>query len=248
MRAIKRSLALSVMFVTALSAQSSSPQFNALIAEWRKHMASPLPEHMNPRVPVLREEIVTMAGVLREYPQLPDDAAQKNASAGVWAVQARTKADTLRAISEFEQVLRLAPWWRDAYFNLASMLERVGRFEDAIVALELYVKSGPEADELQVARSSIARLLAKQEVSRSFSTDGRWVAADAQWNALESRGYQRFAPDAAGALIGKREMYSVSAHGSAVGGSRIMYCTLVRDGYGLECGSERFIRQNRSVP
>jgi ankyrin repeat protein len=58
-----------------------------------------------------------------------------------------------RPIAELRRAVELAPWWGQAYYDLAKALQANGQYEWACEQMEQYLRSKPQATELKKARA-----------------------------------------------------------------------------------------------
>lgn len=109
----------------------------------------------------LREKIVKLGAALKPPPVIPEEARRYYLKAAAIQKTAKTPEDAALAISNYQQVLLLAPWWADAYYNMSSALELAGRYSEAISALKLYLASTPK--DARAAQDHIYALEGEQE-------------------------------------------------------------------------------------
>lgn len=113
----------------------------------------------------LREKIITLAPNLRPPPALPLEA-KKHMARGQGALELAQKPEDFQAVlSEFRQASLAAPWWADAYYNLAQVQEKVGNYQQAIQNLHWYLKAAPHATDSEAVELQIAKLEAKQQTA-----------------------------------------------------------------------------------
>lgn len=87
--------------------------------------------------------VVRVAARMNPKPAIPA-RAREHMVRGEVIVGEGGKLETLReAAGEFEKALDLAPWWPEARFNFGLVLGELGRYDDAIGQLKLYLESGP---------------------------------------------------------------------------------------------------------
>jgi hypothetical protein len=96
----------------------------------------------------LRERIITVAERLGAKPPIPAAATAHFTKAA-----SLIDADTLlggvgtesmvTAAAELVSAIRLAPWWPEATFKLATVLQKLQRFDEAVVNLNLYRLADP---------------------------------------------------------------------------------------------------------
>lgn len=106
----------------------------------------------------VRMKIIEAAAKVSPPPAVPDEARRSMAQ-GQAAVQfAKTPADFAEAEKMFEKATTLAPWWPDAYFNLAVVREKAGKAEEAINCLNLYLAASPNAQDADTVKTKIYEL------------------------------------------------------------------------------------------
>jgi tetratricopeptide (TPR) repeat protein len=70
--------------------------------------------------------------------------------AGTYQKEAKKPSDFALAIDAYQDALKIAPWWGDAYYNLSVSLESAGELDKAKNALNLYLLTKPkDAEEVQ---------------------------------------------------------------------------------------------------
>jgi tetratricopeptide (TPR) repeat protein len=103
----------------------------------------------------LVERAIDVSFKMRPRPAVGPDAL-KHASAAVAGVKnAHNKQDFEAAQWEYQNALALAPWWTNAWFNLAALDEQLDDVDGARFALQSYLRSSPEAPD----RATIAKRL-----------------------------------------------------------------------------------------
>lgn len=137
----------------------------------------------------LREKIIKLAAGIKPALAIPEEANRSFVKGNVFQKEAKDASGYVLAITAYRNALRSAPWWGDAYFNLAIALESAGKFEEAIVSIRNYMTSvsagSPEAREAQnkiyalEAKGEIAAkqaaITAQEQVERSRpSVEGKW--------------------------------------------------------------------------
>lgn len=115
------------------------------------------------RMNVLRGRIITLVRELKPAPTIPDEARALLEKGIAFEEKARNGADLELAVAEYDKVLRLAPWWADAYYRRALVEGAVGRFGDAARDLEFYLMSNPAPAAADEARARLAQMQAKRE-------------------------------------------------------------------------------------
>jgi tetratricopeptide (TPR) repeat protein len=106
----------------------------------------------------LRERILKVSQRLTPPPAIPEAAERRVLRGKVAFKQATKPADNEPAIGEFQEAVRLAPWWSDAYFNLALAQEKAGRLADAIASYKWYLTASPDAKDFQEVKDKVVEL------------------------------------------------------------------------------------------
>jgi tetratricopeptide (TPR) repeat protein len=103
--------------------------------------------------------------ILHPPPAVPAEA-NTHATAALKTIQtAKTKADLAAARLEYQSALALAPWWADAWFNLAALDEQLEAYGDARFALETYLRAAPDAPDKDRIQKKIDELQSKAKSS-----------------------------------------------------------------------------------
>jgi tetratricopeptide (TPR) repeat protein len=98
----------------------------------------------------LRERIIKLALEITPAPAVPPEAKRPFVMAGTYQKEAKKPSDFALAIDAYQDALKVAPWWGDAYYNLSVSLESVSRLDEARDALRLYLLTKPnDAEEAQ---------------------------------------------------------------------------------------------------
>jgi len=169
------------LLALAASAYAQTPreQLNQMVQQLQK----------TPNDNALREKIIKLTQGVKPRPAIPEEANRAFVKGNVFQKEAKDASGYDLAISAYREALRVAPWWGDAYFNLAVALEAAGKFDEAIASVKLYVASVPgasaEAREAQnhiyaieaksemASRQAVARAAEERERQRP-SVEGRW--------------------------------------------------------------------------
>jgi len=114
----------------------------------------------------LREKIIKLAQRIQPPPALPEEARKASIRGQVAIREAKEQSDYKDAVKEFRKALRIAPWWADAYFNLAVAQENARQFRDAISSLKLYLIASPDSADAIAVRNNIYALEYKLEKAK----------------------------------------------------------------------------------
>ena len=98
---------------------------------------------------------------------------------------AKGSGDYKDAIVEFEQAIKLASDWPDAYFNLGMVQGTSGNFDAAIVSFKKYLELSPDASDAREVKDRIYDYeykteLAKKEQNKFNDLLGTWDCFDSE--------------------------------------------------------------------
>ena len=142
----------------------------------------------------LRERIIKLVRSLTPSPAIPEEAERFSIRGLTLLKKATSDEDFDRVISEFKKALRVAPWWADAYINLALVQEKAGDPSGAIRSLKFYLLASPNAKDAREVRAKMIELeVEAEEVAAIKRLEGKWqsLRAGTQWPdvmELKSRG------------------------------------------------------------
>jgi tetratricopeptide (TPR) repeat protein len=108
----------------------------------------------------LREKIITAVSHLDSKPLIPDEArAHLKKADDLVAAEALlggsgSNATQQAAAAELRQAVRSAPWWGDATFMLATVLQKLQRVDEALLNLNLYRLADPQGYAAAAARTA----------------------------------------------------------------------------------------------
>lgn len=139
-----------IMLSSAANCASLMPadQFDQLVQQLQKA----------PDDNALREKIVNLVNAQNPKPAVPEDA-RRYLARGIAAVQnAKNTEDFKLALPEFKNATNVAPWWPDAYFNLALVQEKLDDFTGATANYHLYLSLAPNAKDTEKIRTHTYQL------------------------------------------------------------------------------------------
>ena len=157
-----------LLLVNAANAESSREQFRQMVEQLQA----------NPTDNALRENIIRLALKLKPAPAVPEEARRHFVKAVTLQKEAKSPEDYDLPIQEYRQALLLAPWWSDAYFDLASALELKQQYAEAIQNLKLSILASPEGPDARTAQDKVYALEAKSDVQNKVLEKERSVAAE----------------------------------------------------------------------
>ena len=128
---------LTAFALAAQTEQSPPEQLKQLIADLQK----------NPDDFALREKIIKHVQTMKPAPEIPQEAKRPFIKGVTFVKEATSAADYDLAIKAFSEALLLAPWWPEAYYNLALAQEAAGKFDDGIRSIKLYLLTNPKDKE-----------------------------------------------------------------------------------------------------
>lgn len=113
----------------------------------------------------LREKIIKLGAEIKPAPAVPEEA-RRSFVEGVNIVKlAKDTGFQKLAIGSFTEALTIAPWWGDAYYNLAVAQELTGQLNDAERTLKWFLLSNPGESEAREAQDRIYGLSAKRKLA-----------------------------------------------------------------------------------
>ena len=125
---------------TSAYAQSPREQLNQMV-EQLQQLTTQLQQTPNDNV--LRERIIKLGVELRPAPAVPEEA-RRSFVEGINIVKLAKDASSQKlAIESFSEALKIAPWWGDAYYNLAVAQELTGQLNDAERTLKWFLLTNP---------------------------------------------------------------------------------------------------------
>jgi len=142
-----------VLFVIGTSAQELDQLISKLAA--------------NPSDTTTREQIIKLASEIKPPRAIPETAREQFVMGSTLAKNAKDAAGQKLAVDSFSNALKIAPWWGDAYYNLAIAQELTGQYSDAQTSLKYYILSMPGEKEARDAQDKIYALNAKKKLAEA---------------------------------------------------------------------------------
>ena len=140
----------------------------------------------NPTDTALRERIIAAARALKPAPAIPEAARESFVQGTTIAQTANDTVGQALAVQRFEQALRIAPWWGDAWYNLAVAQELAGQLDAAQTSLKLYLLTGLSEAEARKTQDHIYALKAKKDLAATEAAAGETAERQAQARARMS--------------------------------------------------------------
>jgi tetratricopeptide (TPR) repeat protein len=94
-------------------------------------------------------------------PVIPAEAKERAVLAQRGVTEAGDEKGLERAIEEYREAIRLAPWWAELHLNLALALERQGDYRNAAKSLELFQLARPNEPEAEKITAKVHELKSK---------------------------------------------------------------------------------------
>lgn len=179
-----------VLGLNVVTAEAQTPQevLNYYLSNLQK----------NPSDSALREKIIKLVQTMKPAPAISEEARRYFVKASTIQKEAKEAGSYELAVTAYNQALLVAPWWPEAYYNLSLALETLGRFDEAVGALKLYILTGPGAAEARDAQDRVYEIEARKEMARAEEAarqkaeeeerkarephfDGRWDPVEASW-------------------------------------------------------------------
>ncbi len=141
----------------ALEQAGRLPQAFVSYVEAYQSLAAPVPPAADDRR--LREKIIGLAARLEPAPPVPSEAlAQVKRAQDLLDAEAilggAAGVASQQAAAALYEAIRLAPWWPDAMFQLATVLQRLDRAEEALLNLDLYRLADPAGFAAKAGRAA----------------------------------------------------------------------------------------------
>lgn len=157
-----------VALAASAYAQATGEQLNQMVEQLRK----------TPNDNALREKIIKLALEVDPAPAVSPEAKRAFVMGGIYQKEARSLEDFGLAVKAFQDATMAAPWWGDAYYNLSVSLESAKRYDEAKVALTLYLLTSPkdaeQAQERLYAIDAKKTMAAAADAKRRANLEGRW--------------------------------------------------------------------------
>ena len=146
---------LSVLLTGIAVAQSLQEQLQQLTIQLQQ----------TPSDNALREKIIKLGAEIKPVPAVPEEA-RRSFVEGVNIVKLAKDAGSQKlAIESFSEALKIAPWWGDAYYNLAVAQELTGQLNDAERTLKWFLLTNPAESDAREAQDRIYGLSAKRKLA-----------------------------------------------------------------------------------
>jgi tetratricopeptide (TPR) repeat protein len=109
----------------------------------------------------LRAAMFAASGKMPTPPEMPDEARRHVVRGELLLNQGMME----RALVEFNEALRIAPYMPKLYYNTALIYGELKQYDQAIRQMHLYLTAAPEAPDAQTAQDQITKWELQQEMS-----------------------------------------------------------------------------------
>lgn len=115
----------------------------------------------------VREQVIKLALETKPAPVISEMAREHFVEGTTLAKLSKDVSGQKLAVESFRKALAAAPWWGDAYYNLAIAQELSGQFSEAQNSLKFYIMTMPGEKEARDAQDKIYALNAKKKLAEA---------------------------------------------------------------------------------
>jgi hypothetical protein len=120
----------------------------------------------------LREKIIKIAVTLKPAPEISEEARRSFIIGEALFKQAKNLRPAYEAADAFHTATTLAPWWSNAYWNLAVAQQLAGQYVSAKESLRLYLLTNPGAADRRIAQDRLYAIEADIITAKSSVSGG----------------------------------------------------------------------------
>jgi hypothetical protein len=139
---------------------------------------------------VLRDKIIALAKKLK--PPVPEAARRAFIRGTTAFTSAKNPSGFTRAAERFEEASNIAPWWSDAYFNLAKAFQASQDYDASLRALKLYMATASSKADLRQGQDMIYAVEELRDAKKSETAAATPSLAKCSivgaWQVLEADG------------------------------------------------------------
>ncbi len=121
----------------------------------------------------LREKIIKLVQKIEPPPAIPKEAKRHMARGRAAVKTAKDEQGFLQAAKEFREALRAAPWLSEGYFNLGFVLDKAGKYDEAIRNLKFYLLASTDAEDVSEVEDLIYEIEYRKEEAQRAKTEER---------------------------------------------------------------------------
>lgn len=152
MRLITKFITCSAILVGLVApcsyAAPSVDQFQAMVTQLQQ----------KPSDNELRIKVIKQARSMKHQPVIPDEAIRREGRGKFAFKNAKSAADYLDAVREYEQAVTAAPWVTGYYSDLCTIYEKAGKYSEARNACGVYLQVITDPNEITSTKERIAGL------------------------------------------------------------------------------------------
>lgn len=161
----------------------------------------------------LREKIIKLATTLKPAPEIPEEARRSFIIGEALFKQAKNLRPAYEAADAFHTATTLAPWWSNAYWNLAVAQQFAGQYVSAKESLRLYLLTNLSAADRRIAQDRLYAIEADiitEKSSVSGGLTGFWQRSS--YKSLTNGEWTEDHPDS----VSGRATYEIQQTGPAL--------------------------------
>jgi tetratricopeptide (TPR) repeat protein len=122
----------------------------------------------------VRNSLIKVVRAMRVPPAVPE-SLMRSMVRGETRLKMGGTGSYESAAKEMEQAVLDAPWVADAYFNLATVQEKAGKFNEAIQNFKLYLLADPKSRDAVAIQAKIYELeVLKEDQDKMQTMQGEW--------------------------------------------------------------------------
>ncbi len=156
-----------LVLIASANAQSPREELQQMVEQLQK----------TPNDNALREKIIKLAISLEPAPEISEEARRSFIIGEALFKQAKKLRPAFEAANAFRTATTLAPWWSDAYWNLAAAHQLAGQYVSVKESLRLYMLTNLSAEDRRIAQDRLYAIEADiitAESSVSGGLTGFW--------------------------------------------------------------------------
>ncbi len=144
-----------IIFILAILTSMAS----AYAASPREELAQMVEQlQKSPTDNALREKIIKLAQEVKPAPTVPEEVERRMARGEAAFESAKDVSGYDNAMREFHAAANAAPWYANAYFNLATAQEKAGKAKAAIESFRFYLLTAPGGKDAAEVKKRIYKL------------------------------------------------------------------------------------------
>lgn len=165
MKFSRRAQIATVVFLamaTGAHAQSPNEQLQKMVQQLQK----------NPWDVAVREKTIKLAVEIKPAPAIPEEARRAFIIGEALFKRAKSLRPAYEAANSFRDASTLAPWWSNAYWNLAVAQQLAGQYVGAKESLKFYLLTNPSPADQRIAQDRIYSIDADIAITASGVSAG----------------------------------------------------------------------------